>query len=580
MRELLRAVAGLSGVELPGLPPGLQDDDANPPSLDIRSLKDRIRNDLEGFSIKTTQELTKRAREQAHAALDGFQNEVGDSIEKVAAEFRENLLLPAQIEKLLVPCVEDAEARLERSIAQKFEHLVAQHEQSVQDRLQAALSSFRTQMSTLEQTVQQVRELQSEAVAQPSAEQSSAAEVAGRIDQLAAEFREKLQDPARIEQLLEPRVGEAAARLEKSICQKVEHLVAQHEQLVQEKLQGTLSSVQTQLSTLEQTVQQVRDLQSEAVAQPSVEQPMATADVEHLLAEHDRSVQDRLQAALNSVQVQMSTLEQTVQQVRDLQSEAVVQPSAEQPMATADVEHLLAEHEQSVQDRLQAALSSFQTQMSTLEQTVQQVRDLQSEAVVQPSVAQPTAAEVAGRIDQLAAEFRERLQDPAQIEQLLEPRVGEAAARLEKSICQKVEHLVARHEQLVQEKLQGTLSSVRAQMSALEQTVQQIGGLKAEPVSKLPAEQPVAAADITMNEDESSLNKGLKGFLDQAFSRIELSFNNVPQTSGMQPLHTPVAVLGEQREAIPFIDMDREARIQKALDHLGQLGSKDPYPAS
>jgi len=89
MRELLRAVAGLSGVELPGLPPGLQDDEGNPPRLDIRSLKDRIRNDLEGFSIKTTEELTKRAREQAHAALNGFQNEVGDSIEKVAAEFRE-----------------------------------------------------------------------------------------------------------------------------------------------------------------------------------------------------------------------------------------------------------------------------------------------------------------------------------------------------------------------------------------------------------------------------------------------------------------------------------------------------------
>ncbi len=463
--------------------------------------------------------------------------------------------------------------------AADVEHLLAEHDQMVQDRLQAALSSVQTQMSTLEQTVQQVRELQSEAVAQPSVEQPTAAEVAGRIDQLAAEFQEKLQDPARIEKLLEPRVGEAAAQLEKSICQKLEHLVAQHEQLVQEKLQGTLSSVHDQMSTLEQTVQQVRELQSEAVAQPSTEQPMAAADVDHLLAEHDQLVQGRLQAALSSVHDQMSTLEQTVQQVRELQSEAVVQPSAEQPMAAADVEHLLAVHDQMVQDRLQSALSSVQTQMSTLEQTVQQVRELQSEAVAQPSVEQPTAAEVAGRIDQLAAEFQEKLQDPARIEKLLEPRVGEAAARLEKSICQKVEHLVARHEQLVQEKLQGTLNSFRAQMSVLEQTVQQIGGLKAQPVAKLPAEQPVAAADIAMKEDESSLNKGLKGFLDQAFSRIELSFNNVPQTPGMQPLHTPVAGLGEQREPIPFIDMDREARIQRALDHLGQLGSKDPYPS-
>jgi hypothetical protein len=421
MRELLRAVAGLSGVELPGLPPGLLDNEANPPRLDIRSLKDRICNDLEGFSIKTTEDLTKRAREQAHAALDGIQNEVGDSIEQVAAEFRENLHLPAQIEKLLVPCVEDAEARLERLIAQKFEHLVAQHEQ-----------------------------------------------------------------------------------------------------LVQEKLQGTLSSVHAQISALEQTVQQVRQLQSEAAAQPSAEQPNAVEQFEHLLAENERSVQHRLQATIGPLQAQINTLEQTVQQVRELKADEVAQPSAEQP----------------------------------------------------------NAAEVAGRIDQLAAEFRERLQDPAQIEKLLEPRVGEAAARLEKSICQKVEHLVARHEQLVQEKLQGTLTSVQAQIGALEQTARQTGDLKAEPVAKLPAEVPLAVVDIAMKEGESSLNKGLNGFLDQAFTRIELSFNNFPDTVGLQPAPGTGARIIEPREAIPFSDMDREALIQQALDHLGQLGSKDPYPVS
>ena len=522
MRELLRAVAGLSGVELPGLPPGLLDNEANPPRLDIRSLKDRICNDLEGFSIKTTEDLTKRAREQAHAALDGIQNEVGDSIEQVAAEFRENLHLPAQIEKLLVPCVEDAEARLERLIAQKFEHLVAQHEQLVQEKLQGTLSSVHAQISALEQTVQQVRELQSEAAAQPSAEQPNAVEVAGRIDQLAAEFRERLQDPAQIEKLLVPCVEDAEARLERLIAQKFEHLVAQHEQLVQEKLQGTLSSVHAQISALEQTVQQVRQLQSEAAAQPSAEQPNAVEQFEHLLAENERSVQHRLQATIGPLQAQINTLEQTVQQVRELKADEVAQPSAEQP----------------------------------------------------------NAAEVAGRIDQLAAEFRERLQDPAQIEKLLEPRVGEAAARLEKSICQKVEHLVARHEQLVQEKLQGTLTSVQAQIGALEQTARQTGDLKAEPVAKLPAEVPLAVVDIAMKEGESSLNKGLNGFLDQAFTRIELSFNNFPDTVGLQPAPGTGARIIEPREAIPFSDMDREALIQQALDHLGQLGSKDPYPVS
>ena len=421
MREVLRAIAGFSGVELPGLPSGFQDNGALRPSLDIKTLKDRFRNDLEGFSIKTTEELTRRAREQTRAALAAVQNDVGGMIDRVASEFRENLQLPAQIEKLLEPCVEDAEGRLERSVTQKFEQLVAQHEK-----------------------------------------------------------------------------------------------------LVQEKLEATLSSVHAQISTLEQTVREVRELKAQAVAMPPVEPAIAAADVENLLAEHERSLQERLQAALNPVHAQISTLEHSVREVRELKAHALAQTPAERPVAE----------------------------------------------------------EISGRIDALAAEFREKLQAQGQIEKLLEPRLGQAAAKLEKSICKKVEQLVARHEQLVQEKLQGTLNSVQAQISALEQTVRQFRELKAEPVAKLPAEQPAVAVDCAAKKDESSLNTGLKGFLDQAFSRIELSFNKLPESLRIPPAHGAVVGLGEQHNALPFQDMDREARIQQALDYLGQLGPKDPYPVS
>jgi ElaB/YqjD/DUF883 family membrane-anchored ribosome-binding protein len=190
MREVLRAIASLSGVELPGLPPGLQDDGAPQPRLDIKTLKDRFRNELEGFSIKTTEELAKRAKEQTHAALDAIQNEVGGRIDQVAAEFRQQLerrLEPEQInteiskmsedhmEKLLEPCVEEAAARLETSFRQKVEHLFAEQEQMVQDRLQGALSSVRAQIGTLEQSVQEIRELKADLVKQLSAERPDAA---------------------------------------------------------------------------------------------------------------------------------------------------------------------------------------------------------------------------------------------------------------------------------------------------------------------------------------------------------------------------------------------------------------------
>jgi hypothetical protein len=435
MREVLRSVAGLSGVELPGLPGGLQDDDVPPPRLDIQKLKDRFRNDLEGFSIRTTEELMKQAREQTRTALEAVQNEVGGRMDQVAAEFRENSQLPAQIEKLLEPCVEDAEARLEKSISQKFEHLDAQREQLIQDKLQGALAPVHAQITALEQG------------AQP-AEQ--------------------------IERSVEQIVAQATARLEKSLFQKVEQQFGEHERL----FQGSLSSVQAQVSTLEQTVQRFRDLKAASVEPPTADRPNATPDVEHLLAEHDRLTQEKLREALSPVRAQIGALEQTVQRMSEVRADSAAPPTAGQPGALADVERRLAEHERVVQDRLQGALNSVQTQITTLEQTVQQIRELKAGSVV-----------------------------------------------------------------------------------------------------KLPGERPVVAADNVMAEYETNLNNGLKGLLDQAFTEIETSFNNIPETPRGQPSQGYIPRPGEYSNSTPYADEEMQRRVEEALDNLGRLGSKNSHPA-
>lgn len=565
MRDVLRAVAGFSGVELPGLPSGLRDGQTSAPSLDLKTLKDRFRNDLEGFSIKTTQELASRAREQTRVALEAVQNEVGGMVDQVASEFRENLQLPAQIEKLLEPCVEDAEARLADSISQKFDHLVARHEQLVEEKLQHTLSDVHTQMSALEQAVQQIRDLKAQAAAQAPADPSGVTEVAGRVDALAAEFREKLQDHGQIEKLVEPRVEQAATRLEESLSQKVEHLVTQHEQLVQQKVQGTLNSVQAQMSTLEQAVQEVREMKAEWVSQASANRAGSAevvGRIDQLAAEFMEKLQDP--SGIENL------LEPRVEQAAARLEESLSQK----------VEHLVTQHEQLVQEKVQGTLSSVHAQMSTLGQTVQEVRDLKADWVAHRSANQAGTAEVVGRIDQLAAEFMEKLQDSTGIENLLELRVEASAARLEKSICQKVENLVARHEALVDEKLQGTLSMFHQQMSALEQTVQQIRELKAQPVAKALAEQPVEASEDATKLGENNLKVDLNGFLDQAFSRIEFSFSNLREARKLQSAQSSSSSLEYLRQAIPTGSPDMLVRVQQALDNLDRLGTKDPQPAS
>ena len=91
LQEVLQAITRLSGVELQGTGGDSQDAGGSTPPLDSKTLKDRIRKDLEAFSIKTAGEMVKQAEEQTRAALEAIQNEVGSQIEQVSGEFREKL---------------------------------------------------------------------------------------------------------------------------------------------------------------------------------------------------------------------------------------------------------------------------------------------------------------------------------------------------------------------------------------------------------------------------------------------------------------------------------------------------------
>ncbi|HEX5411127.1 MAG TPA: hypothetical protein VFZ27_04630 [Terriglobia bacterium] len=739
LREVLRAVANLSGVEIPGLPADAQDDSASAPRLNINTLKDRLRNDLEGFSLKTTEELAKRAREQTRAALEAVRDEMGGHIEQAATELREGLQLPAQVDKLLQPSIEQSAARLEQSFTQKFEDLRADHERLAQAGLQSALSSLEAQISTLEQNLHQIRELKADSsvqasadlnskvqallanqesliqerlqsamssvqaqftaleenarktgevkadsVAQISAELSSKVEhlrteqqnliqeklqsaltsvharldameqsaqqvrelktdsdvqisaelnskvegllaeqrcsIEGRLQevlgsaqaqmrtleesvrkagefkadsvaklsaalnsrvetllaererliqarlntelssaqantsaQVAAELREQLQRPAQIEKLLEPCVEQAAVRLEKSFIPKIELFINEQDQLIQDRLQGVLSSVYSKVDSLEQSVRMIAELNADVPTQVSVEQQTVALEssisqkVERLFAEQNLAVQVQLQTARSSINSEISALQQKLQQIHQLNSDSAT--SAQQQSAvlessiSQEVERLFAEQERLVQSRLQTALSTVHAKMSSLEQSVHQIRELNAKAPAQPSAEQQTAT-------------------------------------LESAISKKVQGLFAEQERLMQGRLQTALSSIQAEMNALEQKMEQMRGLQAAFLTELSAGQPTANMDHAMKQAETSLTNGFKEFLDRSFSRIEGSLNSIMETPRFKPVQNTHAKLEALRKAIPNGSTDMLIRVQQALDNLDRLGPKDPLPAS
>lgn len=256
MREVLRAIASIAGVELPGLASDPQNDAATTPQLDIKTLKDRIRNELEAFSIATTDELARQAEEQTRTAMETIQKEVSGRIDKVANEFREKLQgrlepqqieievskqskervaelvqaqteefarwawlvckgtdtpIPEQIEKLMEPYVEEAAARLKGSFRQEIQALFAEQEQSVQQRFQGTIRAFQDRIGTLEQTAQQICDQKADSVAKLSEDRLSAV-----VDDATKKFENKLNDE------IEGSLVRAASSIQSSLNESLE----------------------------------------------------------------------------------------------------------------------------------------------------------------------------------------------------------------------------------------------------------------------------------------------------------------------------------------------------------------------
>ncbi len=280
LQEVLQAISSFSGVELPGA-------DADPQSLgnsftrtDFKTLKDRIRNELEAFSVTTTAEISKDAEEQTRAALAAIRTEVSGRIEELVGEYREKLQsqfepeqvgidlskqardrvvelveartdefarwvwlmckgtgspIPDQIEKLLEPYVEEATAKFEGVIRQRFQDQVVEQEQLVQERLQGTVSSLEGQISTLEQAAQQICERNADAVTNSSTERLNAV-----AEEAAKSFASRIGDAA------EGSAGRFQARLEEMVTASQEGLQQESERQAadfRQKLVGVADEV-------------------------------------------------------------------------------------------------------------------------------------------------------------------------------------------------------------------------------------------------------------------------------------------------------------------------------------------------
>ena len=233
LQEVLQAISRLSGVDLTGTAADPQGNGDGHPQLDCKTLKDRIRNDLEAFAATTASEMARQAERQTRVALAALHHEATGQVDQVVRDIREKLHgqlepghldlgltqqtqeriselvqrrtdefarwvwlmckgtgtpIPVQIEKLLEPYVEEAQDKLTESFRHQFETQLAEHERLAHNRLQGTLNVIEGQMTSLEDALNRVSEQNAESVTTLAAEKLKSV-----ADEAAKQFEDRVR---------------------------------------------------------------------------------------------------------------------------------------------------------------------------------------------------------------------------------------------------------------------------------------------------------------------------------------------------------------------------------------------------
>ena len=233
LQEVLQAISRLSGVDLTGTAADSQGNGNGHPQLDCKTLKDRIRNDLEAFASTTASEMARQAERQTRVALAALHHEATGQVDQVVRDIQEKLHgqlepghldlgltqqtqeriselvqrrtdefarwvwlmckgtgtpIPVQIEKLLEPYVEEAQDKLTEAFRHRFETQLAEHERLAHNRLQETLNVIEGQMASLDEALNKVSEQNAESVTTLAAEKLRSV-----ADEAAKQFEDRIR---------------------------------------------------------------------------------------------------------------------------------------------------------------------------------------------------------------------------------------------------------------------------------------------------------------------------------------------------------------------------------------------------
>lgn len=522
LQEALQTISQFSGVELPEA--AAKNEGSSVSRLDCTTLKDRIRNDLEAFSATAVSQMSKQAEMQAHAALEIIQYEIQSRIEQAIADYRDKVR--EQIEP------------------QDFEVNVArQSQERVAELVRAQTDEFaRWVWLTCKGTGTPI--------------------------------------PLQIEKLLEPYVEEATALVTGSVHQKIQDLLTEQDKLVEQRFKGTAVTIQNQISTLEQTAQEVCERNANAVTKISRDRLTAAAD--EAAKNFEGRLQEHVEGALSGVQPRLDESTAALLAKLHEQQDRMAQDFIRRMEAlSSEVEatvgpEISARAEQAVGKAVDSSLHQLQQTADGAIQRIQEAgRSVQDS--VQQGVARVTemlggAQDLSGFRDKIVSDSRD------QISSLVEEAVG----AMEPRIVQHAEEKLQAAGAIIgksQEAAVGQFESLLHEMSEVHYRglVERIHKDAGEAGAQAAAEVRNASETLVhqLSEKADSAAMILKQQQEESESGIESSMNDSLEAFRKQLEEITQSGLEEQRKTITSSLDDLQKRLRLAAQ---MLVSDDPLP--
>jgi hypothetical protein len=520
IQEALQAISQFSGVKLPegvARPEG-EGEEGSVSRVELGTLKDRIRNDLEAFSATTVSEMAKQAQERAKSALATIQNEMTGQIEQTLGQYREMLH-----EKM------DPQA-LEVNVAQ-------QSQERVVELVRAQTDEFaRWVWLTCKGTGTPV--------------------------------------PLQIEKLLEPYVEEATALVTGSIQQRIQELLQEQEKLVEVRFQGTAETLQKQIDTLQQAAQQICEQSADSVTKLSTKRLNAAAD--EAAKSFEGKIREHIEGSVNGAHMRMDETTSDLFDRLQLRQDQMAQDFIRRMEAlTAEIEatkgpEIVSRMEQTVANRMEPSLQRLR---QTTEGAVQQIQE--TGRFVNDSVEQgfQRVAEMLGGGGQDLSGFREKLLKDSK--EHISAMVDEAMGSIEPRILQLAEEkmeaagagmgkspdeTVAEFESRLREFSEGQYRDM------VERIHKDVGEAGAQAAAEVRSASETVMQELSDKVDGASAR--LKQQQEESGSKFESSVNDTLESFREQLAEITRAGIEEQRKSIANNLNVLQKRLQQAAETL------------